>query len=427
MRALLPLALDDPTFDVTITAGPTRRRRARPPLPGPRADGPARVRSAAGPAAPAAERQPADPAGSHVAGSWRSCCAGGRSGRDEVPGSVRSAGATDADIERGRRSPRPGPAAAVIAAGVGVLALIAALGLQRWLLALVVLLLLSRRRRGPRGGRRAAGPGADRRRRPGRARDRGRAAALGGSRAVTPGPPPPITARGTRDVVALATRSRRCRTPRSSLAAGTPPHRADARPGDPPGAAEPGVCWTGSRRRIAELAITERDPRAHAELDRLNHVAGRARRHAESVLVLTERAPDRAGPRSGGPGRRAPHGAGGDRGPRAGRPRARRTRGGHRLGRRGPRPPGRRARRERRTLLAARHPRRRHRSAVARGYRLRIADRGCRHDGGAARRGERPVRDAASERGGDEADRAGRRRAPRRPARDHRDARRRGR
>src|SRR4051812_20819984 len=50
-------------------------------------------------------------------------------------------------------------------------------------------------------------------------------------------------------------------------------------------------------RRIAELAIIERDPRAHAELDRLNHVAGRARRYAESVLVLTEAPPDRVGPR----------------------------------------------------------------------------------------------------------------------------------
>ena len=57
------------------------------------------------------------------------------------------------------------------------------------------------------------------------------------------------------------------------------------------------VCWTRLAGRIADLAISEHDPRAHAELDRLNRVAGRARRHAESVLVLTDAAPDRAGPR----------------------------------------------------------------------------------------------------------------------------------
>ena len=45
--------------------------------------------------------------------------------------------------------------------------------------------------------------------------------------------------------------------------------------------------------RIADLAVVELNPRAHAELDRLGHVAGRARRHAESALVLADAAPDR--------------------------------------------------------------------------------------------------------------------------------------
>ena len=188
------------------------------------------------------------------------------------------------------------PAGLVIAAGVGVLALLAALVLQRWLLALVVLVLLVavaaavvvvavvRPIRALTAEVHGAVHGLE-----------VELAALGG----TPhgAAPPSTTGRGTRDVVTLAAAVASLQDATSSLAAAH--HRGRMRTSDL-------MIHLGRRnqalldrltRRISELAIIERDPRAHAELDRLNHVAGRARRYAESVLVLTEAPPDRVGPR----------------------------------------------------------------------------------------------------------------------------------
>ncbi|MDT7580165.1 MAG: hypothetical protein QOK35_1429 [Pseudonocardiales bacterium] len=194
------------------------------------------------------------------------------------------------------------PVGVLVAAAVAVLALLAALVAQHWLLAFVVLLLLF--------AAAAVGVvvGVVQ---PVRAlvRDVHRtahafeveAAALDERPRGDTGPhPPPITARGTRDVVALAAAVTSLQDAASSLAAAH--HRSRLRTSDL-------MIHVGRRNqalldrltgRIADLAILERDTRAHAELDRLNHVAGRARRHAESVLVLTESAPDRVGPRPTG-------------------------------------------------------------------------------------------------------------------------------
>ena len=177
--------------------------------------------------------------------------------------------------------------------------------------------------------------------------------------------------------------------------------------------------------QISELETAERSPSVLTQLSRLKHTATRTRRHSESMLLLTGALPRPIPAPAGSRCRRTARRADRDRGPRPGRHRRRGTGGRPRLGRRGPGSPDGRARREQRPLLAARHPYRSHRRTGARRPRLphpRHRSR-SRHDGCSARRGERPYPRRGGGGGADKVDRAGRRRAPRGPTRDHGDAR----
>ena len=172
--------------------------------------------------------------------------------------------------------------------------------------------------------------------------------------------------------------------------------------------------------QIGDLETAERSPSVLTQLSRLKHTATRTRRHAESMLVLTGALPDRRP----GPGRRRPTCCvprwPGSRTTGGSTPTSNRRRCAARVVA-DLAPPGGRARRERRPLLPARHPRRRHRSArhprlPHRHRRSRIRHDGCSLD---AANGRVRTRRRAPRRC--EADRPGRRRAPRRPARDHRE------
>ena len=281
------------------------------------------------------------------------------------------------------------------------------------------------RRRGRSGDRPlpAADPGVEPRRRP-----RGDRDAAGGERRTREG-------RGCRRPAGCRT-DHRAGAPRGDHAgrgghlpehrrgvtrhAGTRPSPTDPRSHDAPRAAEP---RPGGSARHADQRAGDRGAqpeRPHAALATQAHgdpdPAAR-REHAGAGRGASR--PDLAAAcgRHGRPAYRADR----DRGPRPGRHRRRRTGGAARLGRRGSGSPGGRARRERRPLLPARHPRQGDRSTGARLPRLphRRRRSRSRHDGRPARRGERPYPRRGVGRRGDEADRPGRRRAPRRPARDH--------
>lgn len=107
--------------------------------------------------------------------------------------------------------------------------------------------------------------------------------------------PPPVPARGAGDLAALAAAVTSLQD--SALTLAEAQHRSRLR-------ASELTVHLGRRNqglldrlvyRIGDLAIIEHDPHAHSELQRLHHVAGRARRHAESTLVLTDVHTERVG------------------------------------------------------------------------------------------------------------------------------------
>ena len=105
---------------------------------------------------------------------------------------------------------------------------------------------------------------------------------------------------------------------------------------------------------INELEDKERDPDALADLFKLDHLATRVRRNAESLLVLAGEQAPRTWSEPVAAARRHACGDRRDRGPRPGRCSPSTTARGLRRRRRRPDPPARRADRERRPVLPAR-------------------------------------------------------------------------
>ena len=321
VRALLPLALDDPTFDVTVTGGPTGVAV--------RIHHPAGLGLVAGlVAGSAAEHPPAPghPPGSRAPqsrtrrlprarhprwrGSWRSCCAEGTWDRDESsrlhPVRVGADSmAQKAWMQTSSAARRigdllgPGVVAAVIVAVVLLGALIGDMAQEPWQLVSAVLLVLVLVA--------AVGLAAARLLQPIRAlsRDVDRAATetlpalaaalqAGAGADALPGVAP-IAVRGPREVIALGGAVTSLNAGAVSLA--MQEHDRHRRTRD---------LTTHLARRdhglvdrlvtqISELETAERSPSVLTQLSRLKHTATRTRRHAESMLVLTGALPDRTG------------------------------------------------------------------------------------------------------------------------------------
>ena len=136
------------------------------------------------------------------------------------------------------------------------------------------------------------------------------------------------------------------------------------RPAGQPGPAQPEPALPPARHHQPARGVRAATPTRWPSCSRLDHLATRVRRNAESLLVLSGEQPPRDLGRAGAAARRAARGDRRDRGPGARGVRRRRAAGGRRAHRHRPDAPDRRAHRERRAVLAAGN--RRSRSGPAR-------------------------------------------------------------